>query len=216
MNKLNNEKIKNNIFKLTTDFKGIPARFIGLTFEDFGIECEEQQKILRFCEEYVSRFDSITYKGQTIVFSGGVGTGKTMLAMLMKQALMKMGYAAHYESVSFFIDKIDKRAWHLKYTIHNIIDEYSNYPLLIIDDLTCGTGLVKSLSDRDRFFLSAIIEQRYQNNLSTILITNHDEEKLKEVLGDEMIKRLNEFGLTLTFNWDSYRQKKGNDTCWYE
>lgn len=216
MNKFNNEKIKNNLLKLTIDFKGIPARYLGLTFEDLHIESEDQRKNYQFCEEYVLGFDSKTYKVKTIVFSGGVGTGKTMLAMIMKQTLMRMGHETYYESVSFFIEKVNKRAWHLKYSFLDIINEYLDYPLLIIDDLTCGAGFVKSLDERDRLLLFAILEQRYLNNLSTILITNHGEAKLREVLGVEMVNRIRACGLMLTFNWNSYRQTKGKDTCWYE
>jgi DNA replication protein DnaC len=51
------------------------------------------------------------------------------------------------------------------------------------------------------------INQRYINRLCTLIISNHSQDELVERLGEPTVGRLTENGITLAFNWKSYRQK---------
>jgi DNA replication protein DnaC len=199
-----------NIVSLKSDFtQNIPARYTNLSFDDFMMDNIEQKFNRRFVECYVAFFPEISQRGMSIIFSGKEGTGKTMLAMIMKQALMKMGYTVHYETAFFlnYLKEMNAKECHPKFCLKEALNYYKQFNLLIIDNFTCGTELEDSLTGCEKQLLFTIFDHRYQNNLSTILISNHSQQELIEHLGAPLVDRLGENGVILTFNWHSYRQR---------
>jgi DNA replication protein DnaC len=198
----------NNIVVLSEGYQCIPSRYRGLDFDDYKVENEDQKRTLEFCKIYISEHGCLSPKGCSIIFSGGIGNGKTMLAMIMKQSLMKMGYAVQYESLSHFFNNLYDKVRNTDYSFQDAIDEYLNSTLLIIDDVVGGSDYEPNFSERDRQILFTIVDQRCQKNLSTIIISHYNLVELKNLLGDDIIDRLNENGFTLIFNWPSYRQRE--------
>jgi DNA replication protein DnaC len=72
--------------------------------------------------------------------------------------------------------------------------------LLVIDELDAS---VKSEFGQRK--LKRIIDERYMANLPTIMITNHDKNKLYELLPAPVISRIRENGKGFSFDWASFR-----------
>lgn len=207
--------MKNNIVVFKDKFQNIPPRYRGLSFDDFRVDNEDQKHIHRFAKYIISTFPEISQQGISIIFSGGVGTGKTMLAMIMMQELIRMDHEVCYESGYNFLNKLKEKAWHPRFTFQDALDYYKQFSLLIIDNFTKGAGLGCSVSSNEQQLLFELIEHRYQHKLNTILISNHNQEELTEIVGEALMSRIGEQGMTLTFNWDSYRKNK-EPVCWIE
>jgi DNA replication protein DnaC len=183
----------------------IPLRYRDLHFDDFRIDNDEQKYIRYLAECFVSYFPKISQQGRSLIFHGAPGTGKTMLAMIMYQALIEQGHAVCYESAFLFFNHLEKKLLRADFILQDVLNYYQHFSLLIIDHLTDGAGLKETLTRNEQQMLFTIIDHRYQHCLSTMLISNHSKEELTEIIGGALMDRLSDDGLILTFNWDSYR-----------
>ena len=84
------------------------------------------------------------------------------------------------------------------------MDRLSKVGLLIIDEIGIQFG-----SDTEKLLISEIIDNRYQNLLPTVLISNLDLAGIKSCIGERSYDRLREDGgKVVAFNWDSHRGAK--------
>jgi DNA replication protein DnaC len=89
-----------------------------------------------------------------------------------------------------------------------VLEDYSNIHFLIIDEVTEGfSGKSGTLSDWEKKMLFTLIDMRYSKNLCTLVISNRSLGEMIERLGATTYDRLTEKGLSLIFNWNSYRTK---------
>lgn len=92
---------------------------------------------------------------------------------------------AEMKAASSFAAKVNK---------YRLIDMYADVDLLIIDEI----GRTNNKDERDTLF--AILDKRYQEGKSSILISNYDMDKLAKSLGDALLNRLNEGCMMLPEN----------------
>src|SRR5258708_7646994 len=133
------------------------------------------------------------------VFTGGSYTGKTMLARIIQQALIRLNYSISYESGFNLLMRLHKNEWHPSYDNKMVIVDYRKYSLLIIDDVTAGAGF-SNFSGTEKQLLFAVIDDRFQSLRSTLLITNHTIDELTSKLGDPLVNRFLSKGVVLEFN----------------
>ncbi len=187
----------------------MPCRYRGLDFNDFNIDYEDQKIIRLVSEQFVDAFRANVESGVSMIFMGGRGTGKTLLSMIIYQQLMQMGYLVCYESMYLFLKNIKMSEWAIRFDDIKTRDFYNNASLLILDNVANFSEGKATFSDREKELLFSVIDERYNNKRSTIVISNHNRATLTSIIGESCMDRLLEKGVALSFTWDSYRNKQG-------
>ncbi len=215
INKLNYENIrlesckkeeeKRRLEHISHALKYIPLVFQGKTFSDFHIDYSEQEKIKQVAMRYVSSFAERNKEGAGLIFLGQPGTGKTLLSLIIHQALIERNIAIRYESSLQFLRLFRDKNFESSAAFETLLASYQRYPLLIIDEVTESRVSGNLLAAWEKEILFALIDARYQNFLSTIVISNRNKEKFVAQLGERSAGRLLERNIALAFNWNSYR-----------
>ncbi|QJQ93937.1 MULTISPECIES: ATP-binding protein [Halomonadaceae] len=186
----------------------IPRRFQAKTLESFDHgNSRDKAHRLAVCRAYVEKFGERLAQGGGLIFTGGVGTGKSHLAYAIGNALLAQGYRVMGIDVYELIDLIKERAFGKKESSERdaIKAFVTGLDLLMLDEIGAQLG-----TEWERLMLFKIINERYKQQLPTILISNIDREELGAYLGERIIDRMQEGGgTTLTLDWDSYRSQKG-------
>ena len=87
-----------------------------------------------------------------------------------------------------------------------VINRFVKSDLLVIDEVIAEHSISGELSKHDKYLLFEIINQRYEQMRSTIIVSNADQTHLAKQLGESTLDRILENSITLAFNWDSYRR----------
>ena len=180
---------------------GVTPRNAEMRFKNHLTETPEQKHVHDVCNSYAKRI----YDGEQVesmIITGRVGTGKTMIATCMINAL--------YKSKRVLIVKLADMLRYIKgayqsgaeYTEFQAIDKFAGYDLLILDEVGASRE-----TDNDKLLIFDVIDGRYQNMLPTVIISNLNIDGIKEVLGDRVVDRLRDGGgKMIGCNWDSYRR----------
>lgn len=124
--------------------------------------------------------------GANLIIHGQVGTGKTHLVVgLIKNIITENVIVVKFITGVQLLHKIRNSLNGEPYKSDTLIDSYSKYPLLVIDDL----GAEKS-TEWTKETLYLIIDNRYCNMLPTIVTSNLTPGELSSKLDDRMISRL--------------------------
>jgi DNA replication protein DnaC len=189
-------KIEKDILKYKQELinlANIPKRYLNKDFNNYE-ELSEEHKIFKYQIEHHYN------KKQNLIIAGNTGTGKTHLAIaLFKKLIMehdlntntqisKMGYYTKYYNLAS-----------LKIESYKLFNEVINCNYLIIDEF--GTND----SDFKERILFEIIDKRYDNYLSTILITNATVKEFKNKLTDMTYSRIRQNALLLETKHQDYR-----------
>lgn len=185
----------------------VPDRFKGKTFESYEIKNNSQKIVVEKAKEFLK-----SPENTGLIFIGKCGTGKTHLAMAIRNEFHK----EHYESVyydrpiptvifksMFHIMQSIKETWNNKRIEEKtVLRDYYTTKLLIIEEVG-----VQFNTDTEKVYLDDIINVRYENIKPTIMISNLNLENLTAYVGDRIIDRFREGGDLLVFDWDSYRKE---------
>ena len=188
---------------------GLPPRLKECSFKKYKPSCESAKKILKECMDYAS---GIAVYKNSMTMLGGVGTGKTHLAVSICKKVCDLGYEAKITTISEIIrdiratwnNKTRVDDWGVKYepeTENQVIERYSNVFMLVIDEIGSQYG-----SDSEKIIISEIINNRYNNILPTIIIGNITMSEAQDYMGARVIDRLKDAGKILVFDWKSYRK----------
>lgn len=201
------ESEKRRVERIENFIKQIPMRFRNKTFHDYVTEIPEQIRIKSLCIRYVSSFKERLKDGSSLIFKGKPGTGKSLLSLIIYQELAKKDFKVRYEpSLEFIQNLIDiKFKSHTNYL--NYLQSMDQIDLLIIDEVSESISKDGLPTEIEKQVLFQIINRRYESNLCTIVITNRDQNDLVSRLGLPVVDRLSEKGISLAFDWNSYRQK---------
>lgn len=179
----------------------IPPRFEDRSLDNYATELPGQSKALATAKQYASTFDES--EGVSLIFCGGVGSGKTHLAIGIAKELMRGHRSTLFMSVMGAVRSV-KETWRDSETsereaLQNLIEP----DLLILDEVGVQFG-----SDTEKLILFEIINGRYENRRSTIVISNLAIDALTQYLGERVVDRLREGGGKLVvFDWPSFRRK---------
>ena len=137
----------------------------------------------------------IDYKKYISLFiTGACGTGKTHKAVsLLKgyaDSLPCHNFVSPYKNLPIFITVPEllmkiRSCFSLNECEESIVDKYSNCSLLVLDDI----GIEKT-SDWALQTLYIILNNRYSNQLQTIITSNLTIEEIGEKLGDRIASRI--------------------------
>lgn len=167
---------------------GISKRYIGQTFATVKPQTDTQKKVHSSLLEYSESF-SDSLKKHSLILTGGVGTGKTLLASCLIDALIDDFNCVIITCIDLVREM--KGTWRRdsEVTERELIDYYATMPLLVIDEVGVQFG-----TDTERMFIFDVINGRYENELPTVIISNQDITGVRECLGDRVIDRLRQGG----------------------
>ena len=141
------------------------------------------RRIREFCDTSDSRLDA----GEGAWLMGGVGTGKTSLAMMLSKTAMEAGRTVAIYSMPGLLARI-RRTYDAEMGEEGYLsffDRLTSVDLLHIDDL--GT---EKRTDWVLEQLYAIVDRRYSEERSMVVTTNLDVQELKDQINDRTVSRL--------------------------
>jgi len=178
----------------------ISLRYRGKSFVDLTMS-DELFGYVKLIKHYLQVFPE--QKGISGVFTGNCGTGKTLLACIMIESVIKQGYSAQYTTAWNMIQRI-REGYQPGNTTGSIIAKYIKPAFLVIDEIG-----VQHRSEDERILLYQVIDGRYNNLKSTLIISNSADPVHDGYIDLRVIDRLQENGgLTLCFKMQSYRRRK--------
>jgi len=135
--------------------------------------------------------------GGIILLCGQRGNGKTRLAA---EFAIRNGSSRYRTAMRFFLE-IRATFSNRDVSEMDIIDDLAKTDLLVIDEMQ-----ERSESDWENRLLTHLIDARYAEGKPTILIANLSKHQLAASLNTSVIDRIRGNGVTVEFNWDSYRK----------
>ncbi len=161
------------------------------SFEDCNLESikdktarKDLESLYASMQKYADKFPDV--KSINLLFTGGVGTGKTCLASAIAHAVVEKGYSAKifsaYEFNSLMLTTHTSPISERNTLLHDVMSA----DLLFIDDLGTEPMLKRVTIE----YLLLVIEERQAKGLVTIITTNLDLERLLARYGERIYSRL--------------------------
>ncbi|WP_234818957.1 ATP-binding protein [Cupriavidus metallidurans] len=201
--------------KIVSDFKAsqieqlmrraaIPARFMDRRLSNYVPQCEAAKKALLIASNYADNFELACETGASLILCGGVGTGKTHLAIGIAHEILARDKSAVFTSVMSAIRRVKETYSRDSDEQESVvIDMFTRPDLLILDEVGVQFG-----SDTEKLILFEIINGRYERMRPTIVISNLAKDALAQFIGERAFDRLREGGGKLiAFDWPSYRRQ---------
>jgi DNA replication protein DnaC len=186
--------------------KQIPLRFRDASFDNYEFYGTDEQQARQH-----KLIESLK-AARSLVLYGNNGTGKTRLAFASMKNQVLQGKTVMYATFMEIMDEVHK-AFGGDSEVGRIVTKYANYDYLVVDEIDKSYGSKSELIN-----LFRIVNQRYNDKLPTVLITNageKDEEKDGDIrfgviksVGRSSYERIVEDGTAVLMDWESYR--KGN------
>ena len=182
---------RNRIELNYSKFSGcVPARFREARFSNFTCFNEKQKSVIEFLKQ-----------GTSAVIYGSNGVGKTHLAFASCFHQIENGKTAGYILAFDFFNEIRKSF--SDYTTSSVISEYEYYDYLVIDEIDKTQGTPMEFT-----YLYSLINKRYNEMQSTVLITNAKPADFATIIGQSALDRVASEGKVIDLTGDNYRQRK--------
>lgn len=202
---------------------GIPKNHISQKFSKIDLMKSPKQqaiaqRLIQYVRDSVKQGDFIGAKN--ILFSGNMGTGKTLFASILMQEVIRRSMAANVHdeldialkgtlAVQFVSEATLKDEITATWTkgspdsVKKMISRYSTKGLLCIDDV----GLVSSGHTHLLDFYANLIDERYKQCLPTIITSNLTKDDLIHAIGARSVDRFFEKNriIVANFDWSGYR-----------
>lgn len=178
----------------------VPRRFIGRSFDNFNATTPEQQRALDVARGYADTFDQRFKAGHGLVFSGMPGTGKSHLAAAILQVVLPRHTGLYVTCMGLI--RMVRNTWRRDsaQSEQDVLSMLAGVDLLVIDEIGVQYG-----TDGEQTVLFEVLDQRYQDQVPTILLTNQDKDGFKGYVGERSFDRLTETSRWVAFDWASHR-----------
>ncbi len=162
------------------------------------------EKNLQTCRRFVADFDKAD---TSLLFSGGVGLGKTFLSHCIAGELIAQHHTVVYASAAELFRRIGELYFSQESTLSELTERLAGCDLLILDDL--GTEVPSVVTHSVLFQL---LNRRIDERRSTIISTNLDVSALSETYSERSVSRIISCFTLLPFYGEDIRlQKKLRD-----
>ena len=168
----------------------VPLRFKNATFDTFSCTSEKQKSVVEFLKQ-----------GTSAVIYGSNGVGKTHLAFASCFHQVSLGKTAKYILAFDFFNALRKSF--SDYTTDRIMHEYEGVEYLVIDEIDKTYG-----SQMEFTYLYSLINNRYNDMLPTVLITNAKPDEFAAIVGQSALDRVASEGKIIDLTGENYRQRK--------
>ncbi|HEX2015466.1 MAG TPA: ATP-binding protein [Solirubrobacteraceae bacterium] len=168
----------------------VPRRYRGVSFERPPVTdiARTAPGVVQEVRAYVRHLDDRLAEGRGLWFFGGVGTGKTTLAMLVAKAALDSGRSVAIYSLPRLLAEIRTTFDEGSQSSYvDLIDRLAAVDLLHIDDVGAEKTSSWVLEQ-----LYAIVNARYEAERSVIITTNLEREELAEQINERTVSRLEE------------------------
>jgi DNA replication protein DnaC len=178
----------------------IPKRFREVSFEHSDVIDIERRRPtqVREVRAFVRDVESNLAEGRGLWLTGGSGTGKTALAMIVSKAAIDAGRTVAIYSCPRLLGVIRESIDTGKL---EFLDTLAGVDLLHIDDLGA-----EHRTDWVIEQLYSIVNTRYEDQRSILITSNLDREQLAEQLGERIVSRLEGMCELLPFYGDDARR----------
>lgn len=180
------EMVSENFFLNNSN---VGKRYKNKTLDDYIADNDEKRHILAEVKKYIEDINNGLVR--TLWMCGSTGTGKTLLGSCICRET-KGVYCKTYNIKDDLLENHFAR--------NGVFKRYANYRSLVIDEI----GRVEQEKD----FMFQLLNERYENEVSTVLITNLSKGELKERLGLPLYDRFVSNCVSLTFTGESHRAKE--------
>ena len=183
---------------------GIPKRFLNKNFSNYDFK--NNPKAYRTCINYARNFPALFKEGRGLYMAGGIGTGKTHLAVAIIDYIARMhkrkySYNILFRSVVDLVAELKARLRNNK-PIDHLIKECEVCDLLILDDI----GVENETEWTTELFYK-IINTRYTNMLPVVITTNLHPEQMDRNKTQRVISRIMECCQGVEFDGIDYRKE---------
>lgn len=176
------------------------------SFNDYAPTCAEAARVLRLCRRFAEGLVSrvVTQPKERsrlgIALCGRTGTGKTHLASAIYHALKDEGTQPVYMRASTFFALFRGVPGNAEV---KMITQLGRVSCLILDEI--GRS---ALTPFEANKLQEVLDARARNGYPSILITNLQIDKLKDVLGSALASRIDQLFFPIACMWSDYRVKE--------
>lgn len=181
---------KKSDYKSVLKFCGLPELYCDCTFDNF----EGNEKLKDRLKELLKTQDSLILRGNT-------GSGKTHLAAAIFKE--KPDYSNKFISIPQLLLKIRSSFNGNGETEEEIINKYTEAPLLVLDDLGA-----EKITEYSITTLYLIIDRRVNECKKTIITTNLSQQEIEEALGSRIASRFAGM-VNIKIAMPDYRKKRG-------
>lgn len=182
---------------------GIPERFRDRDLASYVAKTDGQRRALKFAQSYAEGFDKVSRSGQSALFIGKPGTGKTHLAIGIALHVMREHKRnALFLTVMRAIRGI-KETWRKDSEMSeaDAIEDLVFPDLLILDEVGIQFG-----SEAEKLLLFDVLNERYERRRPTLMLSNLTAPEVAAYLGERVMDRLREDGgQVVVFDWASHR-----------
>jgi len=184
-------------------YVGILKRYYSKDITNYIAENPGQLTALAVVRDFIGTLHDRTDQGDCLVLCGSPGSGKTHLGIAIIKQAMAVKMTSKYITVPEMIKKVRATYKTSGTTMEQIVKELSEVKILVVDEV--GVEVAKD----DTTILFDIIDTRYRHQLPTIIISNLNQEKLTQYIGERVMDRLSEGnGVVIAFDWSSHRTAK--------
>lgn len=193
-------------------FASIPEEFKGIRVSDFKTTIYEKHESITLAKNareivknYMLNYDKISELGKGLyLYSNTKGSGKTMLAIALGNALMSMRKSVvKYATVVDILKEIRSTYDREDIKESDLIDSLKKVEVLIMDDI--GT---EKLTGWTNEIMYQIINDRMINKLVTIFTSNVHISKLKH--DERILSRIEKMAIPIQMPEESIRRQLAN------
>ena len=165
---------------------------------------DNMRDTLEQCRKYANEFNA--EDGESLLFVGGTGLGKTHLSGAIAQVVLEKGFSVVYDSAQNILSAFERDRF--SQSDKKTSDRYYNADLLIIDDL--GSEMRGSAA---MAYFYTLINTRLVSSKSVIISTNLSPEALRRQYEERFVSRLFGEYTVFPFEGDDIRQIKKAREC---
>lgn len=175
---------------------GIGSKYFNSDFNNFAIVDETTQRLINVAKAFCE--DVLNGNQRHLILFGNCGTGKTSISAACLKKIMfglkntvfglPVYYSGSYTTMVELIQELETVNFHK--TTEFKIKQASGADICVFDEI--GRSASKKISESDLIF--QLIDNIYQHNGSSILITNLTADEFKKFVGNAVISRLKDKG----------------------
>ena len=182
---------------------GLSKRLKSYTFSNFKpYVSPEAARAVERVEEYLGSWEENKEEGKGLYLCGGVGTGKTHLAVaVLNEVVRKKRVPSLFVTVPELLDNLREAYNKPGRDLDEWMYAVQNADFLVLDDL--GSERVTEWV-RERIFV--IVNHRYREQLPTVFTSNVGPKDLAEQLGERTASRIIAMCEWIALEGDDYRE----------